>query len=199
MQREVNIERWGLWQRNVQDHFKDMPTEDIKNCLKSTSFPYAVLFENWLGDFKNDFKIILRIISTFYGDKTRKSIRNSFNIRWANPIFRYKMIKRLTSTFGSSKLEKHAAKLASKFGFISSVAVDRYIADLLNNDKKIIIVEINGDLWHCNPSIWKSEDIHPIKKVPVQQIWDRDKKKKRLSRVFRIQSFCFMGKRYFKR
>jgi len=50
-QKEINIERWGLWQRNVQDRFKDTPTEDIKSEMKRTSFPFSVCFENWQGDF----------------------------------------------------------------------------------------------------------------------------------------------------
>lgn len=39
------------YQRNVVDHFKDLSDDEIKQYLKATAFPYAVLFESWLGDF----------------------------------------------------------------------------------------------------------------------------------------------------
>lgn len=37
--------------RNVKDEFKSMQTPDIARFLKLTSFPYAVCFEHWMGDF----------------------------------------------------------------------------------------------------------------------------------------------------
>lgn len=36
---------------NVIDEFKDLSIEDIKFKLKQTSNPFAVCFENWIGDF----------------------------------------------------------------------------------------------------------------------------------------------------
>ena len=44
-------ERWSLWQRNVMDHFKDMPDEEIKEELQKTAHPFAVCMEQWQGDF----------------------------------------------------------------------------------------------------------------------------------------------------
>lgn len=37
--------------RNVADHFKGLPDEDIINALKLTANPFAVLFENFTSDF----------------------------------------------------------------------------------------------------------------------------------------------------
>ena len=45
------IDRWRLWQRNVMDHFKDMPDEKIKEELERTAHPFAVCMEQWQGDF----------------------------------------------------------------------------------------------------------------------------------------------------
>lgn len=39
------------WQRNVIDEFKSLSEDEIKVILKEKSFPFAVLFENWLNDF----------------------------------------------------------------------------------------------------------------------------------------------------
>jgi len=40
-----------LWERNVRDHFKGLSEEEIKVILAQTSFPFAVCFEHWIGDF----------------------------------------------------------------------------------------------------------------------------------------------------
>jgi tRNA G18 (ribose-2'-O)-methylase SpoU len=48
---QMGEERFRLWQRNVADRFKDMPDEDIRAELKRTAHPFAVCFENWIGDF----------------------------------------------------------------------------------------------------------------------------------------------------
>jgi len=36
------------------------------------------------------------------------------------------------------------------------------------------IIEINGDFWHSNPKIYKSDDIHRIHKIKCSEIWKRD-------------------------
>lgn len=112
-----------------------------------------------------------------YKKKTKAAIRASFDARWADPSIRKKIIGYLTDHHGTSKLEKNVAKIGAQFGFQHSVAVGRYLADILD-DKRKIIVEVNGDLWHCNPKFWKANDIHPNKKVSAQVIWDRDAKRK---------------------
>jgi len=40
-----------------------------------------------------------------------------------------------------------------------------------------LIVEVFGDYWHCNPSEFLPEDIHPTYKTPVKMKWDSDKKR----------------------
>lgn len=42
---------YRLWQRNVADHLKDKPVEEIQQILRDTANPFAVCFEHWLGDF----------------------------------------------------------------------------------------------------------------------------------------------------
>jgi len=45
------VEHFKFQGRNVVDHFKTLPTDEVKKILSDTAFPYAVCFENWLGDF----------------------------------------------------------------------------------------------------------------------------------------------------
>lgn len=42
-----------------------------------------------------------------------------------------------------------------------------------------IIIEVNGDYWHANPSFYKKNDIvnYPEGEVCVSTVWERDKKK----------------------
>lgn len=108
-----------------------------------------------------------------YRDRTVHSIRKSFNNRWGDPKYQQRIIKSITQFNGVSKLEKKVAKIAKNYGFISSVAIDKYLVDLLNEKYKII-VEINGDFWHCNPNMWQADDLHKCKKVPASQIWKKD-------------------------
>jgi tRNA G18 (ribose-2'-O)-methylase SpoU len=44
-------EHFRSWHLNVADRFKDKTTEEIRQELRQTAFPFAVCFENWLGDF----------------------------------------------------------------------------------------------------------------------------------------------------
>ncbi len=52
-----------LQKRNVRDEFKDVPTEEIRETLKKTAFPYAVAVEHWKGDF--NLSTVLRNANAF--------------------------------------------------------------------------------------------------------------------------------------
>src|ERR1700722_14124240 len=39
------------WHLNVQDHFKDKTTEEIRQTLRETASPFSILIENVIGDF----------------------------------------------------------------------------------------------------------------------------------------------------
>lgn len=41
-----------------------------------------------------------------------------------------------------------------------------------------LIIEYNGDYWHCNPIKYKKEFIHPTSKLTSEDIWKRDLIKK---------------------
>ena len=112
-----------------------------------------------------------------YVESTRAAIRESFDSRWNDPVIREKIIGDLMDQKSVSKLEKRVAVIASNYGFHSSVVIGKYIVDLCNSQNKII-VEINGDLWHCNPKFWQANDIHPNKKITAQEIWNKDLSRK---------------------
>lgn len=41
-----------------------------------------------------------------------------------------------------------------------------------------LIIEYNGDYWHCNPNKYKKDFIHPTSKLTAENIWKRDLIKK---------------------
>lgn len=49
--RQKGDDHFRSWERNVRDHFKALPDDEIKKILKQVSFPFAVCFEHWIGDF----------------------------------------------------------------------------------------------------------------------------------------------------
>jgi len=56
-------EQWTGWTRNVIDEYKDIPTEQIKEILQSKAHSFAVLMEQWQGDF--NFSTLVRNANAF--------------------------------------------------------------------------------------------------------------------------------------
>ena len=44
-----------------------------------------------------------------------------------------------------------------------------------------VIIEFNGDYWHCNPKIWKDSDFNKSKSKTAKEIWEYDRYKKELA------------------
>ena len=49
----------------------------------------------------------------------------------------------------------------------------KYFIDVFSEQAKMI-VEYNGDYWHCNPSGYSGSFFHPKKRKPAEQIWRED-------------------------
>ena len=87
--------------------------------------------------------------------------------------------------------EREVSSLLEELGFpytaqlrlpnIKGAAYDErknFVYDFFIPEEKIII-EVNGDYWHCNPLIWESDQVvkFPSGHFKVQEVWDRDKRK----------------------
>lgn len=94
-----------------------------------------------------------------------------------------------TQCFGSkvSKLELSLVAILQKFGFEHSSNREfpyltkerKYTPDFINQEQKIII-EINGDFWHCNPMHPKFGNpnyFHPSLKLTSKQVWEKEEHK----------------------
>ena len=60
-----------------------------------------------------------------------------------------------------------------KYNPIGSYSVGRYVCDIYIESLNLII-EFNGDYWHCNPNKYLGEYLHPHKKKTANEIWGED-------------------------
>ncbi len=51
-----------------------------------------------------------------------------------------------------------------------------YFGDIVSFEKKLLI-EFNGDYWHCNPEKYDSKFFHQVKKMHACEIWINDAKR----------------------
>lgn len=88
-------------------------------------------------------------------------------------------IKKLNSG-GSSKLEKRVGKVLVEMGikFEPQFELKGNLYDYHIKDTNIL-VEVNGDFWHANPSKYKATDTLPFpkKEVIAESLWKKDEKK----------------------
>lgn len=94
---------FDLWSRNVIDEFKDVPTEQIKQRLQATAFPYVVVAEMWRSDFNQ--ATLIRNANAFnaravyyLGDKRydrrgSQGCHNYMNIHWLPTIDDFRKVK----------------------------------------------------------------------------------------------------------
>lgn len=88
--------------------------------------------------------------------------------------------KAIHESFGKSKIAQ--SQLAQ--GIINEIK-KKYVGEIeFQLDKysfdfkyKNILIEINGDYWHCNPKIYKPFDINKVTGKKACDIWKKDKEK----------------------
>lgn len=91
-----------------------------------------------------------------------------------------KMTKTLTENprkfSSSSKPEKRIFDILNnlKYDTKKTYRIDRYICDIFIESLNLII-EYNGDYWHCNPKKYSQDYVHPHKKKSAKEIWGEDK------------------------
>lgn len=53
------------------------------------------------------------------------------------------------------------------------------------------LIDVNSDLWHANPNIYKENDslIFPFRKVKAKLVWERDKRKNELAKSYGFKVF----------
>lgn len=83
-----------------------------------------------------------------------------------------------------SKAEKDIIKYIKDSGFEIKpryvIKGTSYIYDMFI-PKLNLIIEYNGDYWHCNPIKYKKDYINPSNKISAKNIWKRDLNKKNIA------------------
>lgn len=84
---------------------------------------------------------------------------------------------KLTSVI-RSKQEKKIISEIKKLGYevTHSLRIETKIFDVFIPSLNLVI-EYNGDYWHCNPNKYESTYFHQVKQKTAQELWDYDKKK----------------------
>jgi G:T-mismatch repair DNA endonuclease (very short patch repair protein) len=77
-----------------------------------------------------------------------------------------------------SKTEKEITNDIIKMGHVvkHSHKVDTKICDIFL-PKLNLIIEYNGDYWHCNPNKYNKDYFHQVKNKTAKELWEYDKKK----------------------
>jgi G:T-mismatch repair DNA endonuclease (very short patch repair protein) len=77
-----------------------------------------------------------------------------------------------------SKKEKEILKEIKNMGYQvkHSLKIDTKICDIYI-PKLNLIIEYNGDYWHCNPKKYDASYYHQVKKKTAQELWEYDNNK----------------------
>ena len=94
-------------------------------------------------------------------------------------------IKKLNSGCNISKLEKRIGYTLDNLNikFETQFLINRFSYDYYINNINLLI-EVNGDFWHGNPTIYLPDDILPFPKsigVKPKDLWLKDKRKNELA------------------
>lgn len=98
-------DKWFLWQRNVHDRYKDMPTEDIKADLKKNASSLAVLVANVEGDF--NIGAVIRSSNNFGASKIFYFGKKQFDPRGAVGTVHYSEVVHLATMEDVKELKLH--------------------------------------------------------------------------------------------
>jgi tRNA G18 (ribose-2'-O)-methylase SpoU len=94
----------SLWQRNVVDKYKSLSNEEIKLDLEKNKFPFAVLIENWIGDFNQS--SAMRNCNAFGAKEIFYIGQKRFDARGLQGINHYSDIKYIKSYEEVAQLKK---------------------------------------------------------------------------------------------
>jgi G:T-mismatch repair DNA endonuclease (very short patch repair protein) len=119
----------------------------------------------------------------------RKKSRNNLKTKWDNGEMEHArkiMSEKLKETRRLGKLksiirskkEKEIIKEIKKLGYEvkHSLKIDTKICDIFL-PKLNLIIEYNGDYWHCNPKKYSPDYFHQVKKKTAKELWEYDNNK----------------------
>lgn len=82
--------------------------------------------------------------------------------------------KKVKNASGISFLEKQVyCDLLNHYNCYNCYPIDNYVVDIFIPEKNTII-EIQGDYFHCNPTIWNKNDYNKTIRMFAKDIWEKD-------------------------
>lgn len=182
-----NFDKWRLR--------KNPTTGEMKKCLNKNCFNEVYLTQKLINTGKGklcSFKCEKEYFSyLFKGDKNpfwKKSHTEENNLKRKATL--EKNYPGITNAFSLSKRRTKTKPQVSIFNYLyekfpelnfqieKRVYQDQkeYYADIVSFDKNLII-EFNGDYWHCNPETYSENFYHHVKKKTAKEIWEEDLKR----------------------
>jgi|694.fasta_scaffold138646_1 hypothetical protein len=118
-------------------------------------------------------------------EKARKNLKQKWDSGELNHVKKImsekmKETRRLgkLKSINRSKTEKQIINEIKKLGYSvkHSHRVDTKICDIFL-PKLNLIIEYNGDYWHCNPNKYNKDYFHQVKGMTAEKLWEYDRNK----------------------
>ena len=178
-----------FWRNKYPDYSQEKIQQlytDFKIKLKKSHTPENTMtrVEYWLSRGYSEEEARKKIYERYacdinkyikkYGEVEGRKKFNERQIRWQKTL-RKNFIQNGYNGIHQSKFANNIiSKLKSLGDVQQEYNIDRYSFDARYKNK---LIEFNGDYWHMNPIIYKSDDINKTNKKSAQFIWDSDKHK----------------------
>jgi len=167
------------------------------NPLFLTNFYKSIQNQNLVLKRKqNMLKQHLDLNSKLNSKEVKQKRIESFKKNWKNKSIedKNKILNNLLKTTHSfhskfratSKLEIEVFKEIEHLGFEHKGVISGFCIDIKHKTLPIII-EVNGDFWHANPSIYDRNWFNKVNKKFAYQIWEKD-----FLRVEKLKSIGFL-------
>lgn len=173
---DARIEANKVCENNRKKFREKLDSGEIKKGWNNTTIEYYLKQGLSLDDAKlalidRQKTFTLEKCISKYGELEGKRRWKERQDKWKDSIYSGES----SIAVGTSKIcEEFSSNFDITREFFIRTSEKCYIFDLRKNK---MLIEFNGDFWHCNPSIYSSDFLHPIKKMTAQEIWDYDKEK----------------------
>lgn len=118
--------------------------------------------------------------------KANKALHDKLN---SNEIYKQEHYLKVfnNSKIGfTSKGHNELHSFLKEFGFEQHIQLSEMEVDECNLELKIV-VEFNGDMYHCNPRKWKSTDYNKIIKMTASDKWEKDR-----NRIYKLKNLGYI-------
>jgi G:T-mismatch repair DNA endonuclease (very short patch repair protein) len=120
----------------------------------------------------------------FYGKKlseeSKLKQKTTLQTNYPGTANAFSLSKRRTKTRPQIAIFKHVCTKYEDLNFEIEKRLTKqdkeYFGDVVSFRKKILI-EFNGDYWHCNPEKYEPNFYHQVKKIRAHEIWANDAKR----------------------